>query len=262
VRRRSALLLPAAFSLNLPSRADDAAALVVSSRGNLPLLLTVPHDGDQPVRGVPERQSGAKVRDVGTRALAERTAALLQERLGQRPCLVIARFSRKFLDANRQQAEAMESQEALPAYKTYHEQIAAFVADIRQRFAGGALLIDVHGQSQQPEVIFRGTRNGLTVQRLLDRHGVQALQGERSITGVLAARGNRVQPAPDQPSQREDARFAGGYTVFTYGSHRPEGIDAIQLEFGRALRADDALPEQVADALAVFMAEYGLLAPR
>jgi N-formylglutamate amidohydrolase len=258
--RRSAILLPIAVTLHARSRADDPASLVARSGGSMPLLLTVPHDGDQLVAGVAVRTQGATMRDVGTRDLAERTALLLQERLGKRPFLVAARFSRKVLDANRAQPEAMESPAMLPAYRAYHDQIAAYIDEIRQTFPGAALLIDVHGQSQEPDVIFRGTRNGLTTKKLLERCGAQALHGERSILGVLAAKGRRVNPAPGQPSLREDARYAGGHTVFTHGSHRPGGIDAVQLEFGRNTRADAGLADHVAAALTVFMSDCGLLA--
>jgi N-formylglutamate amidohydrolase len=258
--RRSVTLLPIAVTLGSRSHADDPASLVARSSGTMPLLLTVPHDGDQLVGWVAARTKGATVRDVGTRDLAERTAERLGERLGKRPFLVVARFSRKVLDANRAEADAMESTEVLPAYRAYHDQIAAYIEEIRQKFPGGALLVDVHGQSQEPDVIFRGTRNGLTTKKLLDRYGVEASQGERSILGVLASKGRRVNPALGQPSLREDARYAGGHTVFTYGSHMPGGIDAIQLEFGRNVRADEALADHFAGALTVFMSEYGLLA--
>jgi N-formylglutamate amidohydrolase len=260
MQRRSVILLPMAAMLGSRSHAGGAADLVASSAGSMPLLLTVPHDGDQLVAGVAARTNGATVRDVGTRELAERTADLLGERLGKRPFLVVARFSRKVLDANRAEAEVMESKEMLPAYRAYHDRIAGYIEEIRQMFPGGALLVDVHGQSQEPDVIFRGTRNGLTTSKLLGRHGIEALQGERSVLGALASKGLQVHPALGQPSLREDARYAGGHTVFTYGSHMPGGIDAIQFEFGRNVRADRALAEHFAAALLVFMSAYGLLA--
>jgi hypothetical protein len=59
---------------------------------------------------------------------------------------------------------------------------------------------------------------------------------------------------------REDPRFSGGYTVFNYGSQHPEGIDAIQLEFGKNHRANERLAEDLAEALIVFMTQYELLA--
>ena len=154
---RAALLSLLVALLPCVSRAADASTLVVASKGTLPLLLTVPHDGGDTIGWVPARSKGAVVRDVGTRELAERVAALLEQRLGKRPYVVIATFSRKYLDANRSDNEAMESEDVLPAYRAYHGRIAAYVAELKARCPAGALLLDVHGQSQDPDTTFRGT---------------------------------------------------------------------------------------------------------
>ncbi len=257
-RRRTFPWLLAAL-LPKVSHAYDASAAVAATAGTMPLLLTVPHDGGDFLGMFPNRAKGVTVRDAGTRDLAERIAELLQQQTGRRPYLVIARFSRKQLDANRPEADAMESGELLPAYRAYHDQVAAYVADMRARFPSGALLIDVHGQSQEPDTTFRGTRAGLTASRLVGRFGISALQGSNSLAGMLAARGYGVNPPLDAPTLREDPRFSGGYTVFTYGSHRPDGVDAIQLEFGRLHRANPRLAEDVASAILGFMQSHQLL---
>jgi N-formylglutamate amidohydrolase len=233
--------------------------MVVSSKGSLPLLLTVPHDGGDFLGLLPVRKSGALVRDAGTRELSERVATLLEQRVGQRPYLVIAKFSRKFLDANRSEAEAMESPDAMPAYQAYHGRIAEFVAELKARYPAGALLVDVHGQSGDVNTTFRGTRAGLTARNLVQRFGPAALQGEHSLTGLLAARGYQVHPETGAASLREDPRYTGGHTVFTYGSQHAEGIDAIQLEFGKNHRENPRLAEDVADALIGFMRQHTLL---
>ncbi len=256
--RRTTLFLLAVF-LSGVSHAYDAQSVIVSSRGSLPLILTVPHDGGELLDHMPIRTTGVLVRDAGTRELVERVAALLEDRLGKRPYIVIAKFSRKYLDANRAERDAMESQDALPAYRAYHDQIAAFVAEVKAQFPTGSLLVDIHGQSNDPNTTFRGTREGLTAKTLVNRFGRSALQGEKSITGALAARGYQVNPAVGAETLREDPRYRGGYTVFTYGSNRTDGIDAIQLEFGRNHRANPRLAEHFSEALIIFMSQYGLL---
>jgi N-formylglutamate amidohydrolase len=246
------------------ARAYDAASMVIASSGTLPLILTVPHDGDASLGSTPTRKPGGSTqdkftRDAGTRALAEQIASHLEARLGKRPFIVIAGFSRKYLDANRTQHDAMQSVQALPAYRAYHDQIAAFVTEVRRRFPAGALLVDIHGQADEPDIIFRGTRAGLTTTRLLKHFGATAMRGENSILGVLAAKGYQVHPPISVSALKEDPRFEGGYTVFAYGSHRPQGIDAIQLEFGVRVRKNARLPQDVADALHTFMRRHGML---
>lgn len=261
---RIALLLLVATVGASVARAYDAASMVVASAGTLPLILTVPHDGDASLGSTPARIPGRspqdKVgRDLGTRALAEQIASHLEASLGKRPFIVIAGFSRKYLDANRSQQDAMQSPHALPAYRAYHDQIEAFVAEAKRRFPAGALLVDIHGQADEPDIIFRGTRAGLTTTALLKRFGATAIRGENSILGMLEAKGYQVHPPVAASTLREDPRWAGGYTVFTYGSHLPLGIDAIQLEFGVRVRKNPRLPQDVADALHTFMRQHGML---
>lgn len=259
VHFRLFLILYFVAALPNASHAYDATGMVVASQGTLPLILTVPHDGVESLDLVPVRTKGTVARDAGTRELTERIAAHLEKRIGQRPYIVIARFSRKYLDANRTEQDAMESPDALPAYRAYHDQIARFVADVKSRFPAGSLLIDVHGQSGEPGTTFRGTRAGLTTRSLLKRFGPAALQGKKSIIGGLAAKGYQVNPAIDAPSLEENRRYAGGHTVYTYGSNHANGIDAIQLEFGRRHRENPLLAHDLAEALIVFMREYGLV---
>ena len=59
----------------------------------------------------------------------------------ERPCVVIARFSRRFVDANRSAAQALENDSALPAYRAYHAAVASCVAAARARHPHGALLV-------------------------------------------------------------------------------------------------------------------------
>jgi hypothetical protein len=130
---------------------------------------------------------------------------------------------------------------------------------VKAKFPAGSLLLDVNGQSDDPNTTFRGTRAGLTTKALLSRYDQAALQGEKSIIGILATKGYAVNPAVGAETLREDPRFAGGYTVFNYGSQHSEGIDAIQLEFGKNHRANERLADDLAEALIVFMTQYGLL---
>ena len=61
-----------------------------------------------------------------------------------------------------------------------------------------------------------------------DRYGDDAVVGRNSLFGQLQAAGYEVFP-PNTPVRdaREDTRYNGGYTVETYGSHNPDGVDAI-----------------------------------
>src|SRR5690349_5644037 len=136
------LLLTAASAF-----AAEPHPLVYVQRGTLPILLTSPHGGSQGVPDVPERTSGNRGSDLGTLELTKAVAANIAKATGGEPYVVAALFHRKYIDANRSEGEALENPAAQPAYRAYHAQVREFVAEIRQRFPNGALLIDVHGQA-------------------------------------------------------------------------------------------------------------------
>jgi N-formylglutamate amidohydrolase len=222
---------------------------LVVHAGDIPVILTAPHGGEA-MAALPRRRGGVQLRDAHTLELTLAVAARLQQALGAAPYVVAAKFNRRVIDANRAAAEAFEDAGAQPLYAAYHAAIARFVAEARQRFPDGALLLDVHGQSSDAAAVFRGTQNGTTVRRLLVRAGEAALSGPESVLGALAAKGYTVNP--DARSMTPEARaYLGGFTVQTY-SREPDGIDAIQLELGLSLRQRPGFADDLADAIATF----------
>ncbi len=64
---------------------------------------------------------------------------------------------------------------------------------------------------------------------------------------------------PSIPVDKEQSGFTGGYIVQTYGSHKSQPIDAMQLEFGSQYRTSAARPQTaavLADALADYASNY------
>ena len=259
-RRRFVICFLAAVAVWSFAGASSAEApdkLIPSRSGNLPILLTVPHGGQEVVPGASLRSRGPTLLDANTIELAEALSKRLRTALGDDPYLVAARFSRKYIDANRAEAEAFESTDATPVYRAYHSRISAFISEMRQKFPNGALLLDIHGQSEDPNVVYRGTRNGATVTRLIEKHGPAALIGPNSILGFVQLKGYKVFP-PNTPlnDPPEDRRFNGGHTVWIYGSQNANGIDAVQLEVGKLLRTDSAFIDHLAHGMVLFYKTY------
>ena len=195
-------------------------------------------------------------RDNNTDELTETIAARLEQRLNAKPFLIVARFERKYLDANRPTESAYESREAKPYYDGYHS-VLWEAHDRVSREWGRGLLLDIHGQGSEAEAIYRGTGNGETVLSLTQRFGTKAITGPKSIFNQLELMGYKILPSARE-SHREE-RYVGGYIVQTYGSHRGRGVDAIQLEVGTNLRTRANLQRTATDlakAIAVFAQEY------
>lgn len=234
--------------------------------GTLPIILAAPHGGREAIPGIPPRR-GVGVpqftaeRDSNTAELAEAVAVKLRQRVGATPFLIVARFERKFVDANRAPAAAYEAAQAKPYYDAYHRALGAAAETIRQQWGGG-LLLDIHAQGAQAEAIYRGTDNGKSVSQLQSQFGSAALTGPKSVLGHLASIGYKI--LPDLAGQERETRYTGGFTTRTYGSHQGTKIDAIQLELGSTLRAKANLERTAADlahAIEVFAREYLLRAP-
>ncbi len=230
--------------------------------GMLPIILSAPHGGRQPIprvlarRGIGVAQFTTE-RDSNTDELAQKIAAQLLQKLGSRPFLIVALFERKYVDANRpSDGGAYESATGKAYYDAYHQALERACEQVRGEWGRG-LLLDLHGQGAEVETIFRGTDNGKSVTELERRFGREALTGEKSILGQLERRGYKIVPA--LTGNDGEHRYTGGYTTRTYGSHRASGIDAIQLEFGTSLRARANLERtatDVADAILVFAQAY------
>jgi len=251
--------------------AKSPAELVLVQRGTLPIVLTAPHGGREVIRGVAPRDTkrsgvaeasrkwgGARTSaDGNTDVLASRMAAEIRKLTGQVPYLVVAKFHRKFIDANRPPDVALDSPAALPYYDLYHRSIRDFIDEILRTHAAG-LLIDVHGQVKDPGVLMRGTVNGKAVLKLLRRAGAEAITGPDGLFGRLEANGFKVFPANSVAlhGNSEDAGFNGGYTIRIYGSDNPGGIDAVQFEFGTVYRRKEAVEKSAVDAARAVVGFY------
>ena len=213
------------------------ADLVGSQRGELPIILSAPHGGTKKIPGVPERTGAGMPKggagfsvafDSNTDLLLLEVAAAIQNKFGKKPYYVFARFSRRYVDANRPPEIAYEDPKAKPIYEAYHDTLALHCRDVNKAFKCG-LLLDIHGQGSARDTIFRGTQNGKTVSLLRERFGEKAHTGPKSFFGILNALEMKVHPT--LPDAKERAGFTGGHIVQKYGS-KNYGIDAIQLECG------------------------------
>lgn len=243
-------------------RAFVHADFITVQNGDLPIILSAPHGGLLPIPGVPERiGKGMKTggagfftgRDANTELFTAAIARAIESRLGGKPYFVIAKFHRKYIDANRPPEIAVEHPRAREVYDLYRGTLAKYCDAVETRFGRG-LLIDIHGQGSSRDTVFRGTQNGATDALLVKMFGEKVHAGPQSLAGLLSARGINMKPTGTEP---EASGLTGGHIVQTYGKHK--GIGAVQFEFGMDFRAKDAFPaaaEKVADGIADFAKLY------
>lgn len=262
ISRNSLQLLLVLMLGTATATAQSPSGLVAVELGELPIILTAPHGGTQEIPDVSPRkgegapQFNARV-DSRTRRLTESLADAIESELGKRPFVVIARFHRKYLDANRRPRDAMESPAAKDVYHAYHNAITDACQTVVKQWGYG-ILLDIHGQGKNANAIYRGTQNGKTTTHLTSRFGREALVGKTSLFGELANQGLTVIPAVGS-NHPEAENYDGGYTVRTYGSGSGGTLDAIQLELGASFRSEincSATANKLANAITAYAHSY------
>lgn len=228
--------------------------------GDLPIVITAPHGGVLPIPGSDERKDTTQpqfvtVLDTRTDELARATAREVETAFGKRPFVIIAKFARKYADANRPSQYGTESEAARAVHDEYHAAVRKAVDAVRKKFGKG-ILVDIHGQGADKETVFRGTQNLKTVAGLSD----EVLFGPKSFLGMLESQGIKIFPTMKDAHEKENPKFDGGHTVQTYGLGHWDGILAIQLEFGGNYRTAKAIPE-TAKKLAIAL-KHGIEEPR
>ena len=242
------------LALLLSPPADLDKFLLVKA-GTIPVVVSAPHGGRLPLPGVGDRtglgvDQFVTVRDTNTDVLAEKFAAACETPLGGRPYLVVAKFTRKHVDANRPADGAYEDDKAKPYYDAYHAALRGHCEAVRKQWGRG-LVIDCHAQGAKANTIFRGTAKRTSVALLKQRFGWAGVTGPDSFLGALAAKGRTIFPPVGGPEEAaENPSFGGGYITRTYGAAGTTGLDAVQLEFGGDFTRTGELDRTAADLAA------------
>ena len=219
--------------------------LIVIQNGELPIIISAPHGGHLPIPECPLRANKSlpqfvTVLDTNSDKLAQETAKQVELVTGKKPWLVIAKFSRKYVDANRPESDGTESEAGKVVYRRYHAALREAVDAIK--IQPNALLLDFHSQGKAKETIYRGTGNLSS----LRNKSLTAFSGQTGFLSTLEQSGLKLEPIIQKPSDKENPSFNGGYITRHYGASESDGINAIQLEIGADYRTKESLPKTAA----------------
>ena len=231
--------------------------LVQRHRGTLPVILTCPHDGTESPPDVDERTDPntpagcqfTNLRDLETALITQSVAQKMLDQTGLSPYVVIAKFHRRFIDANRPDRPvncAFTDPDAQPFYNEYHDAIAGYVNEILLQNANRGFLFDIHGKrliETDPADIYLGTDNGGSLRPGFDRASIFLQHG---LHGLLKSACHEGAGTPPQPVFRfrvspvdagtpETSSVDGGFTIRRYGAF----INSIQVEIADTIRGHD-----------------------
>ncbi len=250
--------------------------------GELPIVLSVPHDGAIAPAEIPDRTTGVTVRDSHARALAEAIRDALRERCGRAPHLIVCELSRRKVDCNRALAEGATDPVAIRTWREYHGAIDAAEQAVLARSPHG-LYLDIHSHGHPKKRLEIGYLLKADDLRLPDasldadgtvaaRSSLRALsrrtpakfselvRGETSLGGLLAARGVPAVPSPAEALAPTDPYFNGAYDIAAHGSRDGGRLDAAQFEVPAPQRDTPAhraaTAKAVAEALEVYFERH------
>lgn len=258
---------------------EDKERWVEVIKGDMPIVLSVPHGGrfkDEqiPDRDCPEFGRVVKGMDTNTKELALAIQEYFYQKYQKRPYLVIANLSRNKVDQNRPIDLATCNDDfGMRAWHNYHDAVKAVIADARQH--GKIFFVDVHGHGhkvQRLELGYSLTTAQLTsaynrkntpkmplssslVNYLTDggkRDFHDMLFGEYAFGTLLEKNGVRATPSLQDPHPQEgEAFFAGGHITRKFTATDFPEVFGLQIEFHfKGIRDTDANRKRFAEVFA------------
>jgi N-formylglutamate amidohydrolase len=245
----------------------ELSGYIEFQKGNLPLILSVPHGGTLECENIPKRTSGILGIDVKTIEIAKNLITILQTNFKQKtsivktPSYVISMVHRSKIDLNREKTEAymQESYLAKEIYEFYHKKIEEIVLH-NLKVYNHSLLIDLHGfeKASRPPG-FRDVDIVLGTNNLESFFPAKVPKKEwgKNIRGKIVQKflDLDIPIAPSHPTRSEYV-LTGGYITKKYGASQIPKSQAIQIELSDRIRLKDrGLREIVLDALAQILFE-------
>jgi len=265
----------------IPLVALAATKDVTYTPGDINLILTVPHDGEEKPE-IPIRQPGCKntnnvcefpgrkscrkskvckvgvLADSKTQSIGRTVLKHFKILTGRTPHLIMSNLHRSRMDPNREIGEAAQgNKRAVLAYQDFHKTIRT----AKKTFGRNpGLLIDIHGQAHKKNTTEIGylikdedlnsgeyAHSKLSIKALVTRNKETAelkdfISGNRSLGALFVDAEYQAVPSPNKISPGKDEYFNGGYITSTYGSWYGGLVDAIQLEIPGEIRTGGMWP--------------------
>jgi hypothetical protein len=251
-------------------------------KGNMPLIISVPHGGYEKTDSIPERMGHyAKNQDIYTIEIAYIIYDRVFELYGRHPHIIINHLHRTRLDANRNIKEAAGgNKDAERIWTIYHGFIDS-IANVLTAEYGKGLFIDLHGHrhklermelgyllsaeelQMEDELLNSGLLNEYSsIRYLLDNNeqGLQAtdiIYGEYSLGKLLTERGQPCMPSMKARNPLTgEPYFSGGYNTMRHGSFHGGTIDGIQIEVDLHTRSNKKMQKNAAEDISYSLVQF------
>lgn len=255
-------------------------------KGNLPIVISVPHGGSLEPGTIPDRTCNSPVFavDENTEEVALEISSALHKITGCYPHVIYNHLNRAKLDANRNLADgACTNSSAKTAWNEFHDFINTAQIEANNAFGNNTLYIDLHGHGNPIQRIELGyllyddelalpdaslnTAKYIgysTIQNLAKTNAnnythAQLLRGENAF-GSLLNTGSypSVPSATIQFPGTTSNYFSGGYNIANHTSYKVGNVaNGFQMELNYAgIRDTPQNRKRFADTVAKVMLKY------
>lgn len=248
-------------------------------KGDMPLVLSVPHGGSFHDEQIPDRDCpdiGRVIKgiDRNTKELAMAMQEHFYKKYKKRPYVVIANLSRRKVDQNREiNLATCNDAVGMKAWHSYHDAVTAVLEYTKQY--GQVFFVDVHGHGhkvQRLELGYSLTTKQLTL--AYNRKNTEKMPPTSSLGNYLAADGKkdfhdmlfgqyafgtllenngvRATPSMQDPHPQEgEAFFAGGHITRKFTASDFPHVFGVQIELQfKGMRDTDENRKKFAEAFA------------
>lgn len=218
--------------------------------GELPIILSAPHGGDQKPSSIKNRTDGVFDKDDFTIELTQLIIEEFKTLTNKIPYAIISEISREKVDINRKPSEAYEDEKAKIVYDEFHNLIKSSEKKVERDFKKG-IYIDIHGQSHPkgylefgylldnsilklPDINlreFQSKSSIKTLSKFSKESFIDQIKGPHSMGSLMCNDGFDSVPSIKLPYATDDNYFEGAYDTIRYGSLDGSNISGIQIEF-------------------------------
>lgn len=218
--------------------------------GDIPIILTTPHGGDEKPKSIKTRKKGVVEKDDFTYELTEEIIKEFQKQTNKTPYCVIATISREKVDINRKEKKAYFDKKANIPYNQFHSLIKNAREKVKKEFNKG-LYFDIHGQSHSHGYIefgyllnnnilklkkkklknYKNSSSIKTLSNFSSKNFLKQIKGKNSLGTLMSKKGYKSIPSKKIPYAKDNNYFEGAFNTFQYGSLDNGVINGIQVEF-------------------------------
>ena len=217
------------------------------SKGNIPIILSVPHGGTLEIDSIPNREYGIKGIDKNTIEIARELIEIIQNNSvpdHKIPSYVFCKVARAKVDINRPKSKAFNKNSKLASsiYMEYHRRLKELIFSNIKSFSK-SILLDIHGfEAEKRPHGFRdvdviiGTNNLESV----IRNKIPKRDWGKTIRGRMIKKfiQNGINIAPGHHLRGEYV-LKGGFITQSYGFNQIENSQALQIELSDRIRIFD-----------------------